>query len=75
MKKRLGQNTLFSFFSVRNEKPEPRHRAIPVFLMLIGEVVFIRMSQPLFILICLVNVLVLLILYLYAHVATYRVQG
>ena len=38
----------FSFFSVRNEKPEPRHRAIPVFLMLIGAVVFTRMSQPLF---------------------------
>ena len=25
----------FPFFSVRNEKPEPRYSAIPVFLMLI----------------------------------------
>ena len=34
-KKWLGQNTSFSFFSVRNEKPEPRYSAVPVFLMLI----------------------------------------
>ena len=31
----MGQNTSFSFFSVSNEKPEPRYSAIPVFLMLI----------------------------------------
>ena len=47
--KRGGDKTShISFFSIRNKKPEPRHRAFPVFLMLIGEEVFTRMSPPLF---------------------------
>lgn len=33
------------FFRVRNEKLEPRHSAIPVFLMLIWDVFFTLMSQ------------------------------
>ena len=37
-----------SFFSVHNEKPEPRHSAIPVFLMLIGAAFLTHMSKPLF---------------------------
>ena len=36
------------FFRVRHEKPEPRYRVIPVFLMLIGVVIFTRMSPSLF---------------------------
>ena len=35
-------------FSFHNTTPEPRHRAIPVFYMLIGKIVFTRMSQSLF---------------------------
>ena len=37
-----------SLFRVRNEKLEPRHSAIPVFLMLIWDSVFTLMSQPVF---------------------------
>ena len=46
VKRRLGRNTSFFCLSVRNEKPEPHYSAIPVFLMLIGTVVFIHMYQP-----------------------------
>ena len=38
---------LSSFFRVCNEKLEPRHSAIPVFLMLMWDVFFVLMSQPL----------------------------
>ncbi len=34
------------FFSVRNEKLESRYSAIPVFLMLMWDVFFVLMSQP-----------------------------
>ena len=36
----------FSFFSVHNEKPEPHCIAIPVFLMLIGAVIFTHILKP-----------------------------
>ncbi len=74
MKKRLGQNTLFSFLAFATKKRNRATARFRFFLMPIGEVVFIRMSQPLFILICLVNMLVLLILYLCDHAATYTAQ-
>ena len=50
MAKKKGAVPMSSlFFSVRNEKLEPRHSAIPVFLMLMWDVFFILMSQALII--------------------------